>query len=100
MAGMWQLPTVERPPQRAPGGAGLFPASFPIGAELDEGEELGEVRHGITHHRIRARVRAGELRGRVAPPLRWTRTGDLDQLPLTGMTRKILRARFLAGARR
>ena len=88
MAGMWQLPTVER----AAGAAALFPESFPAGADLRQGEELGQVRHAITHHRIRARVSAGELGGPAVAPLCWTRAVDLERLPLTGMTRKILRA--------
>lgn len=96
MAGMWQLPTIE--PAAGGGGSSLFPRRFPAGADLVAGGELGEIRHGITHHRIRVRVRAGELRGRASAPLRWTDSGDLGRVPLTGMTRKILRADFVEGA--
>jgi hypothetical protein len=54
---------------------------------------LGELRHAITHHRIRAVVRAGRIAGggRVADPLGWFGGRALGDLPLTGMTRKIVR---------
>ena len=65
MARMWELPTREVAGEAGPGGSAplrLWPGSFPLagGARLAVGEELGEVSHGITRHRIRARVFAGE----------------------------------------
>jgi len=100
MAGLWELPT------REPGAAGgrdgrLFPARFrapAAGCSLHAGELVGEVRHGITHHRIRARVHGGRLaraagsRARVAPPFAWCTPEQLASRALTGMTRKVLRA--------
>jgi A/G-specific adenine glycosylase len=98
MSGLWQLPSIELP---GPSGArtGLFPDAWARGGRLLLEEPVGVVRHTITTHRIRARV----LRGRPAPgarirePLAWIEEAALGELPLTGMTRKILRARF-AGA--
>ncbi len=108
MAGLWQLPT------REVGGpddglSGLFPDRFtslpgapagPAGAPaeplepLESGAPLGELRHGITHHRIRAGVRAGRWRDRrrVSAPYRWFAPAALGELATTGMTRKALRA--------
>jgi hypothetical protein len=110
MAGMWQLPTREAP---GPAGlTGLFPARFPgPGAGSDGGgtpsaepvalgAELGEVRHGITYHRIRAAVRRGRWRDgrRVSAPYRWFDPRVLGDVATTGMTRKVLRGRAWRGA--
>ena len=95
MAGLWQLPTLERPP------AGQGPLLFPdhrgrwgrARAGLELGAPLGELRHAITQHRIRAVVRRATLVAgtRIAPPLRWFRRSGLGELALTGMARKALR---------
>ncbi|MDP6410876.1 MAG: A/G-specific adenine glycosylase [Planctomycetota bacterium] len=92
MAGLLQFPTVERTP---PGGepSGLFALPDDL---LEPGELLGEVRHAITHHRIRARVRAGRAGYRGAREgLGWLRRSALVDAELTGMARKVLRAGFL-----
>lgn len=92
MAGLLELPTTER---GSSGGAGLFPASYPEALErrIRPAETLGELRHGITHHRIRATLRRAEwLPGpAVRRPLRWIRIADLSDAPLTGMTKKVVR---------
>ena len=90
MAGLWQPPTIEV--RRDGPGQGLFPSVWPGGGILIAGRALGEVRHTITHHRIRARVRSGGLaRGaRVRPPLAWFPAARLRRAALTGMARKIL----------
>jgi len=96
MGGLWQLPTRER---EGPEGttSGLFPERFPPGWALSGGRELGSVRHTITRHRIRARVLEGRRAGDSEPPegLAWFLRHDLADQPLTGMTSKILAARFL-----
>lgn len=92
MAGMLQFPTLERPP---PGGApsGLF--RLPPGL-LQAGEHLATIRHAITHHRIRARVRRGRSLFQRAPDgLRWLRRAEVSAAGLTGMTRKVLGGGFL-----
>ena len=84
MAGMWQLPTVERRGL-------LFPARRP--PRLSEKEVLCEVRHTITRHRIRAVVKRAELGGRTLPPgTSWVEEARLPGFALTGMTRKCLSA--------
>ena len=97
MAGMWQLPSFEL----AAGTPLLFAGAPPAG--LMPAEELGELRHAITRHRIRALVRRATAPQRVAAPLAWHPRDALERLALTGMTRKALRAPFsragLAGAR-
>ncbi|MEO1696006.1 MAG: A/G-specific adenine glycosylase [Planctomycetota bacterium] len=91
MARMWEFPTVEA------SDTGLFPTELPdwIGPRLEPGHELFEFGHGITHHRIRARVRAAR-----APRFRWfddpevgrvvVTLEDARRLALTGMARKVL----------
>lgn len=95
MAGLWQLPTVEEP-GRDGGRTGLFPAELPRrrgGRPLVEvSERVGEIRHSITHHRIRGAVHRGRVVGRGALPagLAWLGGRELARAPLTGMTRKAL----------
>ena len=88
MAGMWELPTREVP---GPLGrlAGLWPAEFR--PELRELHACGEVAHTITHHRIRARVRAAELAAPAPPGTAWAGVAEAGELALSGMARKILR---------
>ena len=91
MAGMWQLPTLERT------GSGLYPARWPAGVEIQTSAELGEVRHTITHHRIRAAVVSARLVGSTThAQFAWFARGDIDALALTGMARKVFRAPFIA----
>jgi A/G-specific adenine glycosylase len=94
MAGMWQLPTIELASSPR-----LFAERWPIDGALVPGAELGTVRHTITRHRIRARVRAGHLASgfRIRAPLAWIERGELAGAPLTGMSKKILAARFEPG---
>jgi A/G-specific adenine glycosylase len=98
MAGLWQFPTRE---VAATNGAlaGLFAARFPGASGLQRASssdaKLGEIRHTITHHRIRVNIFAGRApRSTIAAPLAWIERDRLDQLALTGMARKILRAGF------
>ena len=91
MAGMFELPT------REVGSRLLWPEAFPGGAAAPAaGPLLGEVRHGITHHRIRVRVHRGEL-----PPGEpegdgwvWASGERAGALALTGMTKKVLERPF------
>jgi hypothetical protein len=57
---------------------------------MQPGEELGQVGHTITHHRIRATVRRASL---LAPGARggWVRAAELADLGLSGLARKVLR---------
>jgi A/G-specific adenine glycosylase len=84
MAGLWQLPTIETSP-----GGKLAPACIDA-ATLEAGDLLGELRHTITNHRIRARVHAGRLIGAARAPLAWASLRDVHALPRTGMTKKIV----------
>ena len=86
MAGLLELPTIERTSDH------LFPRAYPHPG-LEPGEELGQVRHGITRYRITATVRAGRLSGEPDPdgPLGWFEGRELDTLPLTGMAKKMQR---------
>ncbi len=87
MAGLWELPTRE-----PDGAARLFPAHWPVSAARElfrEGEELGELRHSITRHRIRLVLRRGTLLGELPRTgWRWLAPGAAGELALTGMAKK------------
>jgi A/G-specific adenine glycosylase len=76
MPGMWELPEIELQPS-------------------DHQRIELTVRHAITvtNYRVHVlRYSDEELRSLTSPhPRKWTRTADLGKLPLTGLTRKILR---------
>ena len=96
MAGLWQLPTIELA-GAGTARCGLFDPDWPGGAGIRTGADLGEVRHTITRHRIRARLLAGRLSGPLPgrpAGLEWIPRARMADLGLTGMTRKILRAPF------
>ncbi|MEM6671481.1 MAG: A/G-specific adenine glycosylase [Planctomycetota bacterium] len=88
MAGMWQFPTVETTKSR------LFPEELPasLASGLEPEHDLFDLSHGITHHRIRARVRAARLAGALEEnsELRWFALDAAEDLALTGMARKVI----------
>lgn len=90
MARMWELPTRER----VPGGARprLWPAHYaPQLARARIGAQpLSSLQHSITTHRVTVEVRAGRLELEPEAPLRWVRSRDVLDLPLTGIARKVL----------
>lgn len=87
--------------------ARLFPADWPSVVDargrtvfaLRSGEALGVVAHTITHHCIRATVRRGTFAARrTFAPFAWVREDALGELPITGMTRKVLALRLARSA--
>jgi A/G-specific adenine glycosylase len=87
MAEMWELPTREI--ENAAGVlSGLFPAEFAGPLELDEA--LTNVRHSITKHRIRAVLRRATGVPKRLDFGRLVAPDELAEMPLTGMTRKVL----------
>lgn len=90
MAGLLEFPTRELVAEG--GRALLWPVERAPGLEPEAREPLGELAHAITHHRVRATVRAARLGARRAPTgMRWVPADELAGLALTGMTRKVLR---------
>ncbi len=92
MAGMWQLPTLER--SRRDGGTLLFPERFPTAGPSSRAGDapLGELGHAITRHRIRARLlRASAPAELPDPPFRWCSAEEIPALALTGMAKKAWR---------
>ena len=91
MAGLWQMPTVER--------RGLL---FPTrrSRPFRVGRTLCEVRHTITRHRIRAQVKQAALgSSRLGASFAWIPRERLEGMALTGMTRKCLSAILALGSR-
>ncbi len=97
MARMWELPTREVPDED--GRTYLWPSRHAVAFRAGE-HELHAVSHAITHHRIRATVHAataGKVRSRAtgaALETRWAHRDELDELGLTGLSRKALRGAF------
>ncbi|HUG81140.1 MAG TPA: A/G-specific adenine glycosylase [Bryobacterales bacterium] len=56
-------------------------------------EELGRFRHAITFRSYRGRVYRAKLGGLPPPGYRWIAAGRLDEIPLTTVTRKALKAK-------
>ena len=82
MGGLWQLPTRERST------SGLFPRRFQAAIRL--GRPMATLRHAITDHRIQARLLRGTPPKRLAPTWAWIGADRLEQLALSGMTKKAL----------
>jgi A/G-specific adenine glycosylase len=93
MAGLWQMPTVERGDEGR-----LFPTRRPRAIRV--GETLCEVKHTITRHRIRALVKRASLASaRPGASFAWVEHERLEGMALTGMTRKCLSAILAARSR-
>ena len=110
MASMWELPTREVVSK--PGTARLWPEAYrppscePLPREA-AGRGNGEatlLKHAITKHRIRARLVPGRFAGRGRASARaaecdwrFADATERQDLPLTGLTQKALRAQFRPG---
>jgi A/G-specific adenine glycosylase len=93
MAGLWQMPTVERGHQGR-----LFPTRRPRAFRV--GRTLCEVRHTITRHQIRAQVKRASLASAgPGASFAWVPRERLEGMALTGMTRKCLSAILAARSR-
>jgi A/G-specific adenine glycosylase len=93
MAGLWQLPMLETSP-----GELIAPAQFASPA-LRVGEKIGEIRHTITSHRLRVHVHVGHSTGAADGSFAWFPVGEVESLPRTGMTKKILARAWPASER-
>lgn len=99
MGGLFELPTRELAPGAGP--TLLFDAQWPVlGLAVDDWPDVGELRHSITHHRIRARLLAAEFAGEVpdagAREVLWSTPSRARDLPLSGLAKKAL-ARLARG---
>jgi hypothetical protein len=89
MAGLHEFPTREL--VEAGERARLWPERGLTELVRGPGHSLGELAHTITHHRIRAEVRAARFVGRTLPAeARWAGPEELAGLALTGLARKVL----------
>ncbi len=89
MAGLWEFPTVEI------AGPGLFPEELDGGLDggLEPLHDLFSISHGITKHRIKARVRQARSSWRGAgegAEAAWFDPAAASDLALTGMAKKVL----------
>ncbi|HRV79994.1 MAG TPA: NUDIX domain-containing protein, partial [Planctomycetota bacterium] len=87
MAGMWELPT-RRSEESLP--STLWSAAWPAGLRPRLGAPLMEAQHAITHHRIRIQVLEARVAARIPSPAYEWDFANLEGLPLTGITKKVL----------
>jgi A/G-specific adenine glycosylase len=93
MAGLHEFPTRER--VAAGAAPRLWPLELPLALPLEPeaGAPIGELVHTITHHRIRATVRAarlGSARAALPEGAGWFGASELAELALSGLARKVL----------
>jgi adenine-specific DNA glycosylase len=79
---MWEFPRFEV----NSGGQPLGLEAFAEGGWI---ESAGELRHSVTHHRIRVEVNFIRSEGR-RPDLRWIPIDELDSVPMPAPQRKAL----------
>jgi A/G-specific adenine glycosylase len=90
MAGMWELPELAATAQSVERGGEKNPEQ--------DGKELCVVRHSITDTDYEVRVvsaRLGALGAKAKKAGRWVLYKEIWELPLTGLTRKILRKQVM-----
>jgi len=128
MRGMWEVPLVSlgasptRGRERAASEIVVKRLSHELGVEIEALAPAGTIRHSITNHRIRVHLFRGTASGgrRPAPgavsetasaygaleggsggEVRWVPPDSFGDLPVTGITRKIMKAaRLEAGGER
>jgi A/G-specific adenine glycosylase len=98
LPGMWELPGGEKP-ARAGALTALRRHLHEIGTISGRPRSIGEIRHSITHRRIRSPVflvdvGAGEMIELPASSWRWVTPAALQNYPVSSMTHKA--ARLLA----
>jgi len=85
MRDMWELPT-----QATAAGRGLWASAWPDNLKPKGAGDLWSGRHSITHHRIQVSVSAGELLGTLPSACAWFDLGEWGQIPMTGITKKVM----------
>ncbi|MDF1838137.1 MAG: NUDIX domain-containing protein, partial [Planctomycetota bacterium] len=88
MAGLWELPTLQ---PATSGATSIWADRWPDGLGAKGQSPLMQAKHAITHHRIVMTVRAGTMAksDRIGDSrLAWFGWDELEDLALTGLTRK------------
>ncbi len=91
LGGLWETPTATG--RRAQGLVAELRAR--TGLETRPGSQLGRVRHLLSHRALDVRVQelelvAGRLRASARGEARWCAPGDLEELALSALMKKIL----------
>lgn len=93
LARLWELPQSGLDGGR--GRRGLQDAlADGCGVRIVAGDCLARLRHAITHRRLAVEVRRARLDGRLPRDperYRWVRSGEIDAIPASSLTRKILK---------
>ena len=85
-AGLWEFPTLESDNARAPTNW----ATLLAGAPVKRPHQISTLSHSITRYRIKIGIWQTGLRG-PRPKGHWMAKTTLDQIPLAGAHRKVLR---------
>lgn len=94
LRGSWDLPSAEADGKRDAADALAWALSKRYGLRLRLGALSTSCTHAILQKRLRLEVFRGRSASRRALPegLRWVPLADLDAVPVSGATRKVLRA--------
>ncbi len=94
--GGWNAPHPNPPPRRGEGNI----LSQRIGSPLPASSPAGRVEHTFTHFHLSLEVQAVSMKRtpRVPAPFRWVAAGDLAELALSTLDRKIARVAGIAPA--
>lgn len=93
LPGLWELPGGERKRSESRASA-LRRQLHGIPARLDALAEIGEIRHSITHRRIRAPVYRATIRSKIQLPRAgwsWVSLASLRRYPASSLTLKAVR---------
>jgi A/G-specific adenine glycosylase len=97
LRGRWDFPAVELGSASSASDELVLSLRRRHGIDVSVGARLGCATHGILHRRLKLEAHAGSLRrGRVAGSgrLQWVPLDAIDDRPVSGATRKILRLGF------
>ena len=94
LAGLWELPGVEVA-RSASAGVALRRELRKCLNDLPPSKQIGELRHGITDRRIRARIylidyRLNSNNAFPGPDWRWVARSDAEDLPMSSLSKKAL----------
>lgn len=93
MKGLWELPGGTCRPDEEPSSALAREARERYGLSLSPTRELATVKHHIMNRKITLHAYEARIHGRMGPRTklrRWVRLENLDEIPMSSMTLKVL----------
>jgi A/G-specific adenine glycosylase len=93
MKDLWELPGGTCRPNEEPKSALAREARERYGLELSPTREVARVRHHIMNQKITLHAYEAQIQGKLGPRTktrRWVRPEELDEIPMSSMTLKVL----------